>query len=280
MFFKKNKEKDFKMIWEIRRNGKRSFLAGTAHFFPNSFRTSLSYYIEMARTVMFEGPLDKESMAKVVRAGTVPGMGASILDQLDKNIVEEMTGLLLPVCKGRNPFFLMNPRTLKMENFVYSLTKDMKPWLAFFTLWSTFLEKNGWKHSVDMEAYAIAGEMGKEVLFMETIEEQISVLEGLPRDRILAFLGRVQDWHTIARDYADCYLQGDLDRMKSTGLRFPSRHYSVIDRRDQLFFDRMQPYLETGDALVFVGAPHMKGIGQLLSAGGYETSGPSAPDGP
>lgn len=280
MFFKKNKEKDFKMIWEIRKDGRRSFLAGTAHFFPDSFRGSLSRYIEKARTVMFEGPLDKESMAKVVRAGTVPDRAENILDRLDGESVREISRLLFPVCKGRNPYLLMNPRTLKTEDLVFSLTKNMKPWLAFFTLWTTYLEENGWKHSVDMEAHAIALEMGKEIIFMETIEEQIRVLEGLSSDRILAFLARARDWHTIARDYADCYRRGDLDRMKSTGLRFPSRHYSVIDRRDQLFFDRMQPYLEKGDALVFVGAPHMKGIGQLLSAQGYETSGPSAPAGP
>jgi len=107
MFFKKNKEKDFKMIWEIRKNGKRSFLAGTAHFFPDSFRGSLSRYIEKARTVMFEGPLDKESMARVVQAGTVPGMGNHILDQLDKNTVEEMTGLLFPACKSWHPCQLL-----------------------------------------------------------------------------------------------------------------------------------------------------------------------------
>jgi len=279
VFFKRNREKEFKMIWEIERNGKRSFLAGTAHFFPYSFRESLTRYIAQSRIVMFEGPLDRENMARVVQAGTGRGDHPHILDSLDMRVVEKMTHLLFPVCKSRNPFFLMNPRTLKAENLVYEMTKDMKPWLAFFTIWSTYLEKSGWKYSVDMEAYTVAGEMGKEILFLETIEEQIRVLEGINHDRILAFLGRVHDWHNIARDYADCYLKGELDRMKSTGLRFPSRHYSVIDRRDQLFFERMQPSLEQGDALVFVGAPHMRGIGRLLADAGYQTRGPSAPGG-
>ena len=277
MFFGKNKEKEFKMIWEIERNGKRSFLAGTAHFFPYSFKESLTRYIAKTRTVMFEGPLDKESMTKVVQAGTDHAGAEHLLDALEKTVVEEMTSLLFPVCKSRNPFFLMNPRTLKTENLVYELTKNMKPWLAFFTIWSTYLERNGWKSSVDMEAYTIAREMGKEILFLESIEEQVGILEGINRDRILAFLGRVHDWNRIARDYAECYLNGDLDSMKSTGLRFPSRHYAVIDRRDRLFFERMQPHLDQGDALVFVGAPHMKGIGRLLSAGGYKTRGPCAP---
>lgn len=280
MFFRRTREKDFRMIWEIRKNGKRSFLAGTAHFFPHSFREALTAYIGKARTVMFEGPLDEESLAKVVRAGTVPDLETHILDHLPGQTVNEISALLFPVCRGRNPYLLMNLRTMKAENPVYDLTRNMKPWLAFFTIWSAYLQNNGWKHSVDMEAHDIATKMGREVLFMESIEEQIRVLEGLSRDRILVFLGRVREWHAIARDYAECYLQGELDRMKSTGLRFPSRHYSVIDRRDRLFFERMQPHLEEGDALVFVGAPHMRGIGRLLLAEGYHISGPSAPGGP
>jgi hypothetical protein len=112
---------------------------------------------------MFEGPLDQESMAKVVRAGTDRNLENHILDRLGENTVQEISALLFPVCKGRNPYLLMNPRTMKTENLVYSLTKNMKPWLAFFTIWTTYLEQNGWKHSVDMEAHDIAAEMGSPV---------------------------------------------------------------------------------------------------------------------
>ena len=92
----------------------------------------------------------------------------------------------------------------------------MKPWLAFFTIWSNYLRKNGWKHSVDLEAYSIAEELCKKIEFLETIEDQIGVLESLTRERIVAFLNRVDQWPELARGYADCYLAGDLERLKST----------------------------------------------------------------
>ncbi len=63
---------------------------------------------------------------------------------------------------------------------------------------------------------------------------------------------------------------GDLERIKSKGLRFPSRHHSVIDHRDKIFYARMLEYLEQGDAVVFVGAPHVRGVSKLLRADGYQ----------
>jgi uncharacterized protein YbaP (TraB family) len=35
----------------------------------------------------------------------------------------------------------------------------------------------------------------------------------------------------------------------------------------------MLPYLEEGDAVVFVGAPHIPGISEMLQADGYQTQG-------
>jgi uncharacterized protein YbaP (TraB family) len=71
------------------------------------------------------------------------------------------------------------------------MVKGMKPGLAFFSIWSNFLKKNGWQHSVDLEAYTIADELGKKIDFLETIEDQIGVLESLTRERITTFLKQV-----------------------------------------------------------------------------------------
>ena len=57
------------MIWEVEKDGCKSHLIGTAHFFPHSFKTSLTRCLENARIVIFEGPLDPESMANVVNSG-------------------------------------------------------------------------------------------------------------------------------------------------------------------------------------------------------------------
>ena len=150
------------------------------------------------------------------------------------------------------------------------MIKGMKSWMAFFTIWSNFLKKEGWKYSVDLEAYTIAGEMGKDIIFLETIEEQIEVLKSLSHEKIIDFLKRTNRWNAYAQKYMKCYLDGDLEKLKSAGIGFPSRHVSVIDRRDQILYERMRAYLEKGDAVACVGAPHIRGISRLLRADGYQ----------
>ena len=265
------------MILQLDKNNRRSLLIGTAHFFPYSFKTSLTKCLQNARTVMFEGPLDQDNMAKVVNRGLDKLSSYHIFDDLDQQSINRITRELAPQCRGRNTFFILNLRQFRIENPLYEMVKGMKPWLAFFTIWSSYLKKNGWKYSVDLEGYTLARDLGKKIVFLETIEEQISVLENLARDRIIDFLKRVDQWHELAQDYVTCYLAGDLERIKSTGLRFPSRHHSVINHRDKIFYEGMLQYLEQGDAVVFVGVPHVRGVSKLLRADGYQIEGPGIP---
>ncbi len=262
------------MIWEVVKDHKRSHLVGTAHFFPYSFKTSLHRCLDNAVTVIFEGPLDPDNLAKVVRRGLDDQSGYHIFDDLDQQNIARITRELAPQCRGRNSFLIFNLRKFSIENPLYEMVKGMKPWLAFFTIWSNYLKKNGWKYSVDLEGYSLAEGLGKKIVFLETIEEQINVLENLNRDRIIEFLKRVDQWHDLAQAYVKCYLAADLAQLKSKGLRFPSRHHSVIDYRDKIFFERMLDYLERGNAVAFVGAPHVQGICKLLRTDGYHIKGP------
>jgi uncharacterized protein YbaP (TraB family) len=277
MLFKRSNEKELKMIWEVEKDGCKSHLIGTAHFFPHSFKTSLTRCLGNARIVMFEGPLDPENMAKVVHGGLDPESGYHLFDDLDRRTIDKITRELAPPCRGRDTFLVLNFRKFRVENPLYDMVKGMKPWLAFFTIWSNFLKRNGWKHSVDLEAYTIAEELGKKIEYLESIEDQIGVLESLGRERIVAFLNRVDKWHELARGYADCYLAGDLAKLKTQGLRFPSRHRSVINHRDKIFFKNMRGHFTIGDAVAFVGAPHVRGISKLLGEAGFRMTGPVIP---
>ena len=274
MFFRKSNQKKLKMIWEVEKNHQRSYLAGTAHFFPYSFKSSLQRCLQNAATIMFEGPLDQANLDRVVNCGFDNQSNYHIFDDLKRQNINRITRELAPRCRGRDTFFVLNLRKFSVENPLYEMLKGMKPWLAFFTIWSNYLKKNGWTYSVDLEGYSLARELGKKIVFLETIEEQINVLENLSRDRIIDFLKRVDQWHELAQDYTSGYLAGDLERIKSKGLRFPSRHPSVIDHRDEIFFERMREYLEQGDAVAFVGAPHVRGVSKLLREDGYQIKGP------
>ena len=277
MFFSRSNDKELKMIWEVVKSHRRSYLVGTAHFFPYSFKTSLQDCLKNADAVIFEGPLDPDSLARVVNHGIDHQSSYHIFDDLDRQSISKITRELEPRCRGRNSFFILNLRKFKVQNPLYEMVRGMKPWLAFFTIWSNYLKKNGWEYSVDLEGYALAEGLGKQVVFLETIEEQINVLENLARDRIVDFLKRVDQWHKLAQAYVRAYLAADLESIKSKGLRFPSRHHTVIDHRDNIFYERMRQYFEQGNAVAFVGAPHVPGVSKLLHEAGYQIKGPGIP---
>lgn len=277
MLFRKFKQKELKMIWEVQKDGRASHLVGTAHFFPYSFRNSLQQYLERARVVMFEGPLDVENMARVRKAGIDKENAYHIFNELGEKTIAAITDALVPACRARHSSYLVTFCKFDLKDIVYEMVKDMKPWLAFFTLWSDYLKRLGWKYSVDLEGYQIAGELGKKIVFLESIEEQIDVLQNISHDNILFFLNQVDRWKDFAREYVKCYLDGDLEKLKFTRVRFPSRHHSVINERDKIFHQRMRAELEQGQVVGFLGAPHLRGMSRLLIEDGYQVKGPWLP---
>ena len=112
--------------------------------------------------------------------------------------------------------------------------------------------------------------MGKDIVFLETIEEQIEVLEGFSRERIVDFLQRVKSGNVYTQAYVKGYLKGDLENLRSITGNFPTRRFTVIEGRDRVLYERMLAYLEKGNAVACVGAPHIPGISAMLRAGGYQ----------
>jgi hypothetical protein len=53
------------MVWSVRKAEQVCYLVGTAHWFPYSFRASLTRLFKRVRTTIFEGPLDELSMQRV-----------------------------------------------------------------------------------------------------------------------------------------------------------------------------------------------------------------------
>ena len=74
------KEKPLRTVWRVERNGSGSFVVGTAHFSPYSFRRTLAALIRRSETVLFEGPLERAELDIIVRR-VIEGMdnGPSLL---------------------------------------------------------------------------------------------------------------------------------------------------------------------------------------------------------
>ena len=260
-------QRPFAMLWEVEKNSRLSWIGGTAHFFCYSFETSFIRLFRKVDNVLFEGPLDEDFLAAVDRHGkTPPPDHKPLLEMLEE---EEIRRLERVVRGPEGPLV----RWLGMEGArkadVRWLLCHARPWCAFFTLWTAFLERRGWRGSVDMEAWRVAHEMGKNVIGMENLEEQLASLDSVPVKRVLRYLRACNDWKTLSRRNMRAYLAGDLERMMGSSAEFPTRTGYVVNVRDQRFRERMRPYLEEGRCAVFVGAAHMVNLRHMLAEDGF-----------
>jgi uncharacterized protein YbaP (TraB family) len=275
-----------KTVWEVKKKGKKNYLVGTAHFFPYHFRVSLKKILRRSKRALFEGPLDPQSMAKVVSHGLQGEGSLEIYEALDSQTLGKIRGKAATLFGNPQVFrgipgkagslfgdsqtllqFL--PQEEKPADPVRSHFQRFRPWLAFFTIWTSYLKTKGWTGSVDLEAFELSKNLGKEIHFLETIEEQIQVLEQIPVERMIHFLKKVHQWDEYSESYVRVYLQGSLADWMSGTSDFPSRCSSVIDERDRVFYHRMKPFIEKGESAVFLGAPHLHGVNQMLEADGY-----------
>lgn len=268
MLFRRLREKKLKTAWSVSKNNRTSCLVGTAHFFPYSFRSSLKEILANADHALFEGPLDQMHMEQAADSGVVEMPDMDLFSALEDGALKEILNVFLP--SGSRQASFMNFVQTSPDSAVLDMLRRMKPWLAFFTIYTSFLRRKGWKFSVDMEAYALAQELSKSIVFLETMPEQIEVLESLSVPRIVDFLSRIEQWDNYTRDFTRWYLEGNLKKIYSNPYGFPTRNPYVIDRRDQILFERMQPYLEQGNCSAFVGIPHVPGIVRLLTEEGFQ----------
>jgi hypothetical protein len=262
-------EKQLKTVWEVEKNGKKNYLVGTAHFFPYHFRISLRKILRRSKRALFEGPLDPLSMEKVVAHGSQGNGSLEIYQALDSRALKEIRGKAVDLFGDSHPLLQFLPGGQKPPDPLQAHFQRLRPWLAFFNIWTSYLKTKGWTGSVDLEAFEIAKKLGKEVHFLETIEEQIQVLEQIPVERMIHFLKKVHQWDEYSESYVRVFLRGSLADWMSGTSDFPSRCPPVIDERDRVFYRRMTPFIEKGESAVFLGAPHLHGVNQMLEEDGY-----------
>jgi len=279
-------ERKLRTVWKVEKDGKENFLVGTAHFFPYHFRISLKQILRRSKRALFEGPLDPQSMKKVVAHGSQGKGSLEIYDALDSRALREIRGKADTLFGDPRVFrgirgkagslfgdsqillqFL--PKGEKPVDPVRAHFQRLRPWFAFFNIWTSYLETKGWTGSVDLEAFELSQRMGKEVHFLETIEEQIQVLEQIPVERMIGFLKKADQWDEYSESYVRVFLRGSLADWMSGTSDFPSRCGPVIAERDRVFYRRMKPFIDQGESAVFLGAPHLHGVNQMLEADGY-----------
>lgn len=261
------RDKPLRMVWRVEQEGRRSYLVGTAHFFPYSFAGSLKRLLQRVETVLFEGPLDEASTARIAEYGRQGAGSPSLAEALEPEAVKTINMLLarrLDQRDGDGLALLLQPTA---PNYLAMYTSGVRPWAAFFFLWQTCLN---WSYSVDLEGYRLAQRLGKRIGFLETLQEQLAVLDGIPFERIVKQLNQVAAWPDYTACYVDYFLAGKLADLMALTDQFVTRGRPVIMERDVILFDRMKPSFEREAAVAFIGFPHVPGVTRLFVEQGYQ----------
>jgi uncharacterized protein YbaP (TraB family) len=260
------KEKPFRMIWRVEKDATCGFLAGTSHFFPHSFKKSFHHHLRHVRVVLFEGPMDDQNFNRVIESGRSLEPHSTLIQALSPEALQKIRILLTPSNLPRPSFPL---QILRSATPWYAPLQSMKPWMAFLHIWSLYLKTKGYNSSVDLEALQIASALGKEIHFLETIEEQIAALEEVSFERIVQFLNHAHRWDEFTQRHRECYLQGDLQALMSVNLPFPTRCESIIEKRDPVLFQRMKEFFRQGEVMAFMGTAHIPGLKKRFEEEGY-----------
>lgn len=261
-------EKKLKTIWRVEKNGRGGLLVGTAHFSPCSFRKTLTRLIQGSETILFEGPLDEESMANVARYGRRREETPSVYDALDPAVIREINRKLAarsgPATTTGSCLDLIY--YTNTSGFLEENARRVRPWMAFFTTWSAFLN---WKYSMDVEAFRISRKLGKEIEYLETIEDQLEALDGIPFDRIMNYFKRFQEWGVHRESFARVFLEENLPNTLSITEEFPTRCESIIGKRDLIFFNGLKAAFQKRQTTAFIGIGHIPGLCRLFLADGF-----------
>jgi len=267
-------ERKLRMVWQIKKDTAKNFLIGTAHFFPHSFKKSLTQLINEVDVALFEGPLDEGNMDAVRKYGLEGWQGPSLYNALEQKAIRAINREIMNSNDSNQATFASYVDLFQSGrgDLLFSEIEGLRPWMAFFKLWSQYLTKRGWTYSVDLEALSIARELGKKVIFLETIEEQLDALDGIPFERILDYLNNFRSWGGFSQYHKKQYLKGSLNGLLNTTKAFPTRCASIIDNRDPVFFERMMPYVHKGAVAVFLGTTHIQGITKMLEQDGFKVT--------
>lgn len=259
-------QKPLHMLWRVEKDGRASHLVGTAHFFPYSFRRALTKLMRNVDTVLFEGPLDEASSERIAAYGRRGDGMPAFVEALRPEAIQAIDRLLRERLDGQDDESWLLSLVERKPVYFESFTHGLRPYAAFFSIWQTCL---GWEYSVDMDGYQAACKLGKQIQFLETLEEQLEVLDKIPLERITRLLNDVENWDEYNRGYVKFYLNGNLENLTRLTSRFATRGPTVIGVRDRIQFERMKPVFEREDALAFIGFPHIPGVTELFQTEGY-----------
>lgn len=259
-------------MWRIADADTELFLLGTFHILPPGLdwrSQALAAALDQADAVWFEAEVDTpaahaEAIRTLKEAGRNP-QGVTLSSLLEREdsakLAEVAEELGLPA----------------------AALEPMRPWQAFLTLGVQFILSQGFDPGSGLETklLAEARARGREIRFLETVGEQLTMFSTLPSkvERDLLTL-TLREWERQSAEFGalfEAWLAGDsasIDALMNQAMRgdAPEVYDVLLTRRNQKWAKAIESALAApGTAVIAVGAGHLAGpdsVPALLEARG------------
>ena len=271
-------------FWKVEKKGTRpSYLFGTMHVsdpaivnLAPSVKTALENADRVALELSEAADDNGKAMATKLAASPdflTPKKGESFKDGLSREEFQKLK------------------TTFETHGLPFQLIANNKPWFIWMTLSLPACEARreayGY-HALDVEIGQNAKKLGKPVLGLETVDEQLSAIEKLP----LSFQANsIEDYLDNPKFYANLfYTEMQLYKQSRIGeiLALDTMFKTTVSEKDQDIFkdilmtkrnlrmsERALPLIEQGNSFIAVGAAHIvddSGLVEQLRKHGYQVS--------
>lgn len=262
-------------LWTLKDKGADLTFLGSIHMLPPAvkWRTpAIDLAIKRAEIVVFEAPIDGgmgESAAVMGKLGSLKG-GETLSKLLTKTQWAQLEDAAWKVsfpAKNLEPFEpWMAAVTLEVMNYV---NKGFSPWVG-----------------VDMVLEDEAERAGKKLAYLETIEEQLGYLAGVPRrigiKMLMETVDGIQSKPDLVFDLLDAWAKGDPKALWTVAsdsmAELPEIEAALLIKRNKNWIAKIEAMAKTGKPhLIVVGAAHLAGpdsVITMLRKRGWTIEGP------
>lgn len=176
------------------------------------------------------------------------------------------------------PLFATIARHLGEYGVPPTLAESMKPWAAFTTL---SMPAGMGTEPLDLQLMNSAHSHGKQVVGLESVDEQLAVFENVPQAEQVTMLREVACHYEVFQaelgEMVDAYVARDLVALVEQSERYESEGKDafmdkLLYERNARMAERMLPLIAGGHAFIAVGALHLpgpRGVLHLLEQQGY-----------
>lgn len=262
-------------VWTLKDKGADIVFLGSIHMLPPALKwrtPEIDAAMKRAEVIVFEAPIDGgmgESATVMDRLGRLKGGEtlSKILNKQQWSRLEDAAWKVSFPVNNLQPFEpWMASVTLEVMNYI---NKGFSPWVG-----------------VDMVLEDEAEKAGKKLAYLETVEEQLSYLAGVPRRvGVKMLMETVKGLETnpdLVFDLLDAWAKGDqvaLWKVASDSMaEIPEVEDALLVKRNKNWIAKLETMAKTGKPhFVVVGAAHLAGPDSaitMLRKRGWTIEGP------